>query len=70
MYILLFFGFRLIFSQSLLSLNLIEDFLSHWNDLIHQKAAEANNGEVFFVSICAFKVGRLYICSRLIPHIV
>ena len=37
---------RLVFSQSLLSLDLIEDFLCHWHDQIMDKAAAENGGEV------------------------
>ena len=39
-----FFIDRLIFSQSLLSLDLIEDFLEFWDGMIRSKAAEDNDG--------------------------
>ena len=50
------FNFSLIFSQSLLSLDLIEDFLSFWHEAITQKAAEANDGEVNLLSCISEKV--------------
>lgn len=41
-------AFRLVFSQSLLSLDLIENFLAHWDKMVTVDADK----QVYFVFIC------------------
>lgn len=49
---ILFFDYRLVFSQSLLSLDLIEDFLEHWDKAVKPDAPEE---QVNVISACIMK---------------